>query len=174
MYVRTIPIRGVPARGSVQDRIAGEMLAREQRRAVHGHVYLGRLLSATMAIPPKLFDMWTTLYTMEVTHESYSPGAIKDKERVLHEITVSKSQSEQQQKSVFSKLDSLTVEDADLRPVTPAELENMRRKMRRRHLLVRTPDGQRVPIESVRAASPAKSAPAKSAPAKPTNPKRGK
>lgn len=168
MYVRTIPVRGVPTRGSIQDRIAGEMLAREQRRAVHGHVYLGRLLSASMAIPPKLFDMWTTLYTMEVTHESYSPAAIRDKERVLKEISVSKEQDEQHRQTVFSKLDSLTVDDADMRPVTAAEMEAVRRKMRRRHLLVRTPDGRRVPIEEVRAAAPTASG------KKPNNPKRGK
>jgi hypothetical protein len=151
MYVRSIPTRGIPPRGSVQDRIACEMLAREQRRAVHGNVYLGRLLSLNMSIPPKLFDLWTTLYMMEVTHESYSPAAVKDKEQALKEIADREGQTQQQRVSLFSKLDALTATDEGMRPASPEEMEAVKRKLRRRHLQVRTEDGTRVPLEAVRA-----------------------
>ncbi len=137
------------------------MLNREQKRVVHGQVYLGRLLSLTMAIPPKLFDLWTTLYTMEVTHENYSPEAVKDKERALKEIADREAQTTHQRTSVFSKLDALTVSDADMRPVTPEEREALKRKLRRRHLITRSPDGTRVPLEGTPAKAKPKAKPAK-------------
>ena len=68
---------------------------------------------------------------------------------------------------MFTKLDSLTVEDADLRPATAAEMEEVRRKLRRRHLQVRAPDGTLVPISQVRA-------PAPRTPTKGPKPKQGK
>jgi len=146
MYVRTIPTQGVPPRGSIQDRVAREMISREHRRIVRGQVYLGRLLTATAAIPPKLFDLWTTLYTMEVTHETYTRGAQRDKRKLLKDLHEKDRDVVENRTNMFSKLEALTATDDDVRPATPEEMEEIKRRLRRRHLIVRTPDGKRVPI----------------------------
>jgi hypothetical protein len=108
--MRTIPGDGLPPRGSVQDRIACEMLIRERRREVQSQIYLARIQAAGLQIPEKIFRLWTTLYAMEVTHENYA------RERS------------------FQRLEALTADDADLRPLSAAEVEEFRRKLRRRHI----------------------------------------
>jgi len=146
MFVRTIPTQGVPARGSIQDRVAREMIAREHRKVVRGQVYLGRLLTAGSAIPPKLFDLWTTLYTMEVTHETYTRAASRDKEKLLKDISARDHNEVESRTSMFSKLDALTATDDQMRPASAEDMEEVKRRFRRRHLQVRTPDGKRVPL----------------------------
>lgn len=132
--MRTIPTRGMPPRGSIQDRIACEILIRERRRSVTEHVYLARILSSGINLPEKLFQLWTTMLTMEVFQESYQPEVVKEKEQALKLIQENVTQKHGHQVRMFKKLHSITTSDDDMRVATPAELEEFRRRMRRSHL----------------------------------------
>ena len=124
----------MPSRGSIQDRIACEMMLRERRRSVTEDVYLARIISAGLNIPDKLFQLWTTILTMEVFQESYQPEVVKEKQYALKLIQENVTQRSEGQVRMFQKLHKLTAREDDLRPATPEEVELVKRKLRKRHL----------------------------------------
>jgi hypothetical protein len=129
-----LPSKGMPARGSIQDRIASEVLIRERRRGVVESVYLAKVISAGLRIPEKLFQLWTHMLSMEVFQESYQPEVVKEKEHALKLIQENVTQKTAANVRMFKKLQSLTVKDADLRKPTPEQVEEFQRKLRRRYL----------------------------------------
>lgn len=132
--MRTLPFQGVPPRGSLRDLVAQEMLIRERRKNVSEHVYLGRIIAAGMQLPESLFQMWTSLFAMEVHHENYSPGTVKEKEFALNTLREHVEQHTKGRVDMFKKLNRLNISEDEMRPVTPAEREIFRRRLRRRHL----------------------------------------
>lgn len=134
LYLNTLAFRGMPKAGSIQDRIACEMVLRQRRRSVVENVYLGRILSATIQLPEKLFQMWTTMLSMEVFQESYQPEVVKEKETALKLIQENVTQRSETQKRMFRKLQKLTATEDSMRPATEAEVEEFRRKIRRQYL----------------------------------------
>jgi len=124
----------MPARGSIQDRIACEVMIRERRRAITEHVYLARVISSGLNISDRLFQMWTHMLSMEVFQESYQPEVVKEKEYALKLIQENVTQKTEHNTRMFRKLQSLTARDPDLRKPTPEEVEEFQRKLRRRFL----------------------------------------
>lgn len=124
----------MPARGSIQDRIACEVAIRERRRAITEHVYLARVISSGLNISDRLFQMWTHMLSMEVFQESYQPEVVKEKEYALKLIQENVTQKTEHNTRMFRKLQSLTARDTDLRKPTPEEIEEFQRKLRRRFL----------------------------------------
>jgi hypothetical protein len=110
------------------------MLIRERRREVQSQIYLARIQAAGLQIPEKIFRLWTTLYAMEVTHENYAPEAVQDKERALKALETRDVEERVARERSFQRLEALTADDADLRPLSAAEVEEFRRKLRRRHI----------------------------------------
>lgn len=134
LYVRTLPLRGMPVRGSIQDRIACEMLIRERRRSITESVYSARILSAGLNINEKLFQLWTSILSMEVFQESYQPEVVQEKEHALKLIQDGTTARTTTQVRMFQKLNKLTARDVDMRPATPEELEAFKRRLRKRRL----------------------------------------
>ena len=134
MFMRTLPFRGVPPRGSMQDRITQEMLLRERRRNVSEQVYLGRIIAAGMQMPESLFQLWTSLFAMEVHQENYLPDVAKDKVLALQTLRQNSEQKTKGRIRMFEKLNRLNMSEADMLPITPQERELFLRKLRRRHI----------------------------------------
>ncbi len=134
LFVRTIPTRGMPTRGSIQDRIACEMLIRDRRRTVTEHVYLARITAAGLNLPQEIFQLATSLLSMEVFQESYQPEVVKEKEYALKLIQDNVTQRHEGQVRMFNKLHKLTARESDLRPATADELEAFKRKIRQRYV----------------------------------------
>jgi len=110
------------------------MLLRERRREVQGQIYLARIQAAGLQIPEKIFRLWTTLYTMEVTHENYAPEAVQEKERALKAFEVRGRDEVVARARSFQRLEALTANDTDMRPLSPEEIETYKRRLRKRHL----------------------------------------
>ena len=137
--MRTLPLKGMPDRGSLQDRVVSEMLIRERRRQVHGQIYLGRILAASLQLPEKLFSLWTTLYSMEVSHANYTPEVIKDKELALKSLDTTHRKEMAERNKLINRLETLTVTEATDRPATDAEREEAKRRLR--HRLIKSAKG---------------------------------
>jgi hypothetical protein len=110
------------------------MLIRERRRQVHNQIYLARILSAGFQLPEKLFSLWTTLYSMEVSHANYTPGVVKDKELALQSMDTSKRKEIAERNNMMGRLEKLAVTESTGRTVTEAEREEAKRRLRRKHL----------------------------------------
>jgi len=134
MFMRTLPVRGVPPRGSIQDMVAQEMLVRERRKNVSEQVYLGRIIAAGMQLPEPMFQLWTSLFALEVHQESYTPGTVKEKKLALRTLTKHVEQNTKGRIKMFEKLNRLNMTETDMQPITPAEREIFLRKLRARHL----------------------------------------
>lgn len=130
-------VHGMPARGSIRDRIASEMLYRERRSKVTGLSYIGRLLSTTLNLPEATFRLWTTLLNLEITQENYSPETVEEKKKAIEILDQNKSEDKNKNVRVFEKLRKLTVDEDDLRPASPEEIELLKRKLRKRHVRTR-------------------------------------
>jgi len=139
--MRTVLHRGMPDRGSIQDRIACEMIIRDRRRQVQGQMYLGRIMAASLNLPEKLFSTWTTLYSMEVFQSNYSPEVVRDKEEALKVISDIVDKKEEEHTSMLNKLDKLTVREDDLRPATAEDIERAKRRLRQRYVRPRVDNG---------------------------------
>lgn len=81
--MRIFPHRGMPARGSFQERILQEMLLREQRKEIVVATYHGHLLAAGLGIRPELFSLWTDTLCDEISHNNYTAETIARKKRAL-------------------------------------------------------------------------------------------
>lgn len=132
--MRTLPFRGVPPRGSLQDLVVQEMLVRERRKTVSGQVYLGRIIAAGMKLPEPLFQLWTSLYGMEVHQENYTPGTVEAKEYALRTLKEGKDKQIHGRVRMFDKLNRLNMSEDDMRPITAEERERFKRRLRQRHL----------------------------------------
>jgi hypothetical protein len=117
------------------------MLIRERRRQVQGQVYLGRIMAASLNLPEKLFSLWTTLYSMEVFQSNYSPEVVQDKEDALKAIDQALNKDVVERTSLLTKLEKLTATDEDLRPASEQELEEAKRRLRRRFVRTRNENG---------------------------------
>lgn len=124
----------MPVRGSIQDRIACEMLIRERRRSITESVYLARILSAGLNLNEKLFQLWTSILSMEVFQESYQPEVVQEKAHALKLMQDGTTNRTTTQVRMFQKLNRLTARDEDLRPATPEELEAFKRRLRKQRL----------------------------------------
>lgn len=131
MFLRGVAVRGMPARGSIQDRIACEMLFRERQRALASHTYLGRIFASGLNLPEKLLQFWTTLLALEIGQENYEPNIIKEKEKALMFLEQAKKDQTKDHTSMFHKLQKLTVHDDKPRPATPEDLERFKRHLRK-------------------------------------------
>jgi len=107
---------------------------RERRKTVSENVYLGRILASGMKLPEALFQLWTSLFSMEVYQENYSPGTVEAKQFALKTLANSTQQSTKGRVAMFQRIQQLTASESDLRPVTVAEREIYKRKLRRRFL----------------------------------------
>lgn len=137
MFMRTLPFRGVPPRGSIQDLLAQEMLLRERRKTVSQQSYLGRIIAAGMQLPEATFRLWTSLFEMEIFQENYSPSTVEAKSAALQTLLSSIDQQQHGRVRMFDKLNKLNMSEEDLRPSTAEERERFKRKLRRRHLQTR-------------------------------------
>ncbi len=136
--MRVLPSRGMPAAGSVQDLIAVEMVLRERRRALTEHSYIGRILASSLNLPEKLFQLWTSLLSLEVFQENYTPDAVNSKKATLDRISKVKEERATGNQRMFNRLHKLTAEDADLTPATPEDIERLKRKLRKKRLEMST------------------------------------
>jgi len=131
MLLRIFPHRGLPARGSFEDRVIQEMLLREQRRQIAVETYHGHLLAAGLGVRPELFALWTENLVDEITHNNYVAATIERKKRAL---------------AIFAERNSLPVMglkraksyeikgQQDLIPYTKEELAVLQEKIRKRTL----------------------------------------
>lgn len=83
MYLRIFPHRGMPARGSFQERILQEMLLREQREKIAIETYRGNLLAAGLGVRFELFQLLTENLVDEITHNNYVDATIDRKRKSL-------------------------------------------------------------------------------------------
>jgi len=121
----------VPARGSVRDRVITELLWRQRKREISAQTYIARILAAGFGIPEGLIKFWTDLYTMEVMQENYMPKVITAKTEALEEIEKETTHKEEHQASMLEKVSKLTVKPEDMRPATPEEIEEFKRRIRK-------------------------------------------
>jgi len=134
MYLDTIPYAGMPLRGSIQDRVACEMLLRRRRQEVNKFAYLGRIVAATVQLPEIQYQFLTELLAFEVFHENYNPEMFETKQEILKSITESPDKEADERKRMFKALKNLELAENDMRPVTPEYLEQVKRRLRKRKL----------------------------------------
>jgi len=131
--MRTLPVRGMPPRGSLQDRIAFEMLVREQRKSLNKEVYHARINALGLGLPLAALDLWTSWLAMEISHENYYPKSLEAKQNLLRKLAEGRRMRSADKLKYQRRLETL-VRDDDLTPATKTELEDFRRKLRGRHL----------------------------------------
>lgn len=134
MFLDTIKYRGMPLRGSIQDRVACEMLIRDRKQRVGQSAYLGRILAASVQLPEAQYQFLTEMLSFEIFHENYTPQIYETKQKILKTLREAPKQQEEDQERMFKALSKLDMSEEDLRPVTPVELEQYRRKLRQRKL----------------------------------------
>lgn len=134
MFLKTLPNRGVPPRGSVQDRVACEMLIRERRLTLQKSIYLGRIVTAGSMIPEPVFQLWTELFATQVYHENYMPTTIDVKKHAFEGLKSITADDFEENKQKLRNLQKLEATDEALRPSTPKEIEEIKRKLRRHRL----------------------------------------
>ncbi len=128
--MRTLAQRGMPVAGSIQDRVACEMVTRERHRSITEHSYLGRILASSLNLPEKLFSLWTHMLSLEVSQQNYAPATFEDKRQALQRIDDARTEQKDGRVKMFKKLQKMTVPDADLQPVSAEEVEAARRRIR--------------------------------------------
>ena len=105
------------------------MLIRERRREISTQTYQAQLVAAGLRISPDLFHLWTSLYVDEVSHDNYKPKVVKRKKAMLDMFARQKRVNP----DMLKRTETYTVRSAkDLKPYTPAELDVIKAKMRRR------------------------------------------
>lgn len=132
--MRTLPTKGIPPRGSAQDLIATEMLLRERNQKIASQLYLARMLQASLGIPEQVFKVWTELFALEVSQQSYSPEMIALQRKALKKFDRQTQQEKRDRRRMFSRLAKLEVEQERSRPASKAEREEFKRKLRRKRL----------------------------------------
>ena len=123
-----------PPRGSIRDRIITELLWRRRKREISGQTYLARIIAAGFNIPEGLIKFWTDLYTMEVMQESYMPKVITAKSEALLAIEKETVGKVEEQNRLLDKVNKLSLNKEDMRPLTAQELEEYKRRIRKRYV----------------------------------------
>jgi hypothetical protein len=77
---------------------------------------------------------------MEVFQESYAPEVVKEKEQALKLIEDNVTKRQSAEVRMFKKLQKLTARETDMRPASPNDREEFRRKVRKHHM--RTAQGE--------------------------------
>jgi len=132
--MRTLPSRGMPPRGSVQDLIASEMVQRERRREIASQQYVARLLQAGLGISDKIFSVWTDLYSLEVFQDNYSPTTMALQKAVLEDLDKKKKKDIGTRDRMLGKVAKLEVKTDSIRSASKEEREAFREKLRRKRL----------------------------------------
>lgn len=127
--MRIFPHRGMPARGSFQERILQEMLLREQRKQIAIETYHGHLLAAGLAIKPELFGLWTENLIDEITHSNYAAATIARKKKALSYFT---ERNEAPRRGLMRAHNYTVKNAADMMPYTKDEIAAIRDKVRAR------------------------------------------
>lgn len=131
MYMLVLPHRGMPPRGSFEDRVAQEMLLRSRRKDVATQVYQAQLVAAGLRINEGLFEMWTMLYIDEISQENYQPGVNKEKRRMLDAFSTQR----RVEKKLIERTDSYSIQSTkDMQPYSKAELETIKAALRKKVL----------------------------------------
>lgn len=129
MLLRALPHRGLPPRGSFRDLVLQEMLLRERRREISTQIYQAQLLAAGLRMPAAVFNLWTSIYIDEVSHDNYTPRTVQKKRSLLQAFARQKRVNP----DMLKRTETYTVRSAkDLKPYTPAELDVIKAKLRRR------------------------------------------
>ena len=95
-------------------------------------------MAASLNLPEKLFSLWTTLYSMEVFQSNYSPQAVEEKEEALKTLTHNVERQVRERETVMQKLEKLTAREDDLVPATPEQIEEAKRRLRKRYVRTTT------------------------------------
>jgi len=130
MFLDTIPVRGMPPRGSAQDYFAQEMLSRRRRAEVAKFAYLGRMIAASITLPEPQYQFLTEMLAFELHHDNYNPKVHKAKIGVLRGLTKSKAPPIDK-RSMTTALKRFDIKDEDLTPLTPEEQEQYARRIRK-------------------------------------------
>lgn len=129
--MRIFPHRGMPARGSFQERVLQEMLLREQRCRIAVESYHGHLLAAGLGISKELFSLWTDNLTDEITHNNYDAATIERKRRALRIFEERHSTP----RLGLARANKYTVKrQEDLLPYTKEEIAKIKSKVRAKSL----------------------------------------
>lgn len=131
MYLRIFPHRGMPARGSFQERILQEMLLRDQRKQIAIETYRGQMLAAGLGVRPELFALYTENLIDEITHNNYVEATIERKKKSLQIFAERHSMP----KKGLQRAHQYTIKSQlDLQGYSAAELAEKRDKIRARTL----------------------------------------
>lgn len=131
MYLLIFPHRGMPARGSFQERILQEMLLRKQRKEIAIETYRGELLAAGLGVNPASFHLLTENMVDEITHNNYVDATIERKRKTLQIFAERRSLP----KKGLQRAHQYTIKSQlDLQGYTEAELAEKRDKIRARTL----------------------------------------
>jgi hypothetical protein len=119
MYLRIFPHRGMPARGSFQERVLQEMLLREQRKQIAIETYRGHLLAAGLGVRFELFQLLTENMVDEITHNNYVDATIERKKKALvvfaeRHTVPKKGLARAQQYTIKSQLDLTSYSEEEL------------------------------------------------------------
>lgn len=122
----------MPPRGSIQDRVAQEMVLRQRRQEMAKFAYLGRLTSLSLGLPEKLYGLWTELLALEVFQDNYSPRVTEAKKQILSLFeNMNKNIATAPQDRVnIAKVESLEVGNDQFKPSTAEEREEALRKIK--------------------------------------------
>lgn len=127
----TIASKGLPPRGSLQDRIVCEMLFRMRRRRMAEVTFIGRILAASTLLPENQYQFLADMLAMEVFQENYTPKTVQFKKNLIQAIDKRKKDQTDETKRSVEAAKRLDIKEEDFRPLTPAELESYRRKFRK-------------------------------------------
>ncbi len=130
MYLSTIASFGVPPRGSIQDRIACEMLFRMRRRKLSEVAYLGRIMSAATMLPESQYRFLTQLLSLEIFQENYSPSIIDFKHDLITQLHSQRTDDRAAKDRMVKAAQRLEFNETTLRPPTDRELEEYKRRLR--------------------------------------------
>ncbi len=134
MYLNTLAYAGLPPRGSIQDRVACEMLFRMRRRKLGEVAYLGRIMSAATMLPESQYRFLTQLLSLEIFQENYMPSIIDFKHDLINQLHAQRTEDRSSNDRLVKAAQRLEFTESGLRPTTDKELEEYRRKLRNIHL----------------------------------------
>lgn len=107
------------------------MLLRERRERIAENIYHGQLMRIGFFIPEASYNLWTQQYVDQVSHATYRSHTVTRNKQMLGFF-------EKRRKSdarAFKSAQSYEITQAvQLRPYTPAQLEELKSKMRKRAL----------------------------------------
>lgn len=88
-------------------------------------------MSAATLLPEGQYRFLAEMLAMEIFQENYTPSTIDFKHNVIKEIHKQRSSASNEQKKMIEAAKRLEIKEEDLRPLTPAEQEEFKRKLRK-------------------------------------------